>query len=57
MRLTVFIGLMLVAYDCLEKASGATPQLIFASDQKWLWIIPMLWWGVMAIIALVEGVE
>lgn len=57
MRFAVFIGLMLAAYDCLEKARGTEPQFTFAADQIWIWLIPSIGWSILAVGALFRGVE
>lgn len=39
----------IVALDCLQMATGAETQRLFAPDCVWVWWIPAVLWGMAAI--------
>jgi hypothetical protein len=44
MRLSWFCACIIVALDCVGKATGDVPQTLFASDNHALWWIPFGFW-------------
>ena len=53
-RITGCIACILVAIDCAQKALGAEPQFLFASDDLWIWWFAAFFWGVSAIQQIME---
>lgn len=43
------LACFLVAMECLERAVGASPQLLFQGHAIWLWWLPTVFWAVLAI--------
>ena len=49
MKWLCVIALLLITADCVEKALGTEPQMLFVSERVWLWWFPAAWWFVAAI--------
>lgn len=56
MRFTGAIACALVAYDCLQKASGDEPQKLFSGEAIWLWWVVAFFW-VIAVFRFILAID
>ena len=57
MKAMCVIALTWVGLDCVEKAIGSEPQMIFSDGMTWLWWIPAAAWFATAYGMLFKRIE
>ena len=57
MKWTAVIAFVTIGLDCADKALGGSPQVLFATNNIWIWWIAAAYWFANSIIMCFARVE